>query len=221
MKYFFILTSALFVTTTAVHAQTPDDQDPKAKIILDRVSKKSENYTSLYSEFTYRIKNTSTAQKMDIVQKGKIWLKDKKYQIQLDNTVIINNGKAMYTMSPDDGTGLINDLPDAEELGIDISNLFNLHNSEFKYKLIKDESGYAHIDMFPKDPKAASFHTVSLKVNKEKNEVVRIVVKDRQSNVYIYRFDKFEPNRPISDAKIRFRKSDWPQVTDWTDLREG
>ena len=194
------------------------EQDPKAGKILDALSTQAKSYTSVKAEFNARIMNKEDG--LDIEQKGMVLVKGDRYRIESEGSIIICDGKALYVIMPEDGVGTINDLPDADEYGIDPSNLYDIHKEEFKYKLAKEDGSKAIINLFPKRPGEAPFHTVVLEVDTEKNQIKKATVKGREGNVYEYSIKSFTPNIEISDKKLRFSKADWAEVDDWTDLRE-
>lgn len=217
MKKTILLLSTMFLATGVIMAQ---DQDPKAKVILDQVSEKSKTYTSTYASFTYNIKNESEGN-IDITQKGKIWVKDKKYMLKLDDDItIINDGKAQYTIDCGEATGIINDLPDPDDFGIDPAKIFEIHDEKFKYRLDSDDGSVAKITLFPKNPKDVKFTQVVISVNKSSSTLKKVVVKGRDGTTYTYKIGTFTPNVTVSDKKLRCAKSEWPCVEEWIDLRE-
>lgn len=196
------------------------DQDPTAKKYLDALSAKSKNYKTIEVDFESRIVNS--AEGINISQEGNIKIKDKKYRLKLDDTDIIADGTAMYTVS--DCECYINDMPDGGQLGVDPSNIFTIYDSDFKYKMVKettiDGKDVAIIEMFPKNPKEAQFISITLTIDKKKMEPYKIVVKGREGNSYTYKIKKFSPNKEFSDSVFKFSRSAFPCVEECTDLRE-
>ena len=69
-------------------------QDPKAKVVLDRLSEKTKKYTSYSSNFTIITENKQD--KSTNTQKGLIIVSEKKYHLLLSNSEIFFDGKTQW-----------------------------------------------------------------------------------------------------------------------------
>lgn len=193
--------------------------DSKAKEYLEILSEKSNSIKAFEIEFESKIVNT--AEDINIVQDGNIKVKDNKYNLKFDDSQIIVDGEAMYTIS--ECEAYIHDMP--EENVLNPSNLFVIDKADFQYKMVKettlDGKDVAIIELFPKDPKNAQFISITLTIDKNKMEPYIIKVNGREGNVYHYKIRKFIPNATFSDRHFKFVQSDYPCVEEATDLREG
>ena len=86
MKNFILICVAL--VSFAFVAQ--DDQDPKAKAILDKVSAKTKSYKTITIDFTSNLKNKE--QGLDETEKGKLIIKGKKYNLTLGDNEFLCDG---------------------------------------------------------------------------------------------------------------------------------
>lgn len=204
---------SLLLGATSVFAQ----QDPAAKVYLDKLSAKGKTYKTISAKFESQVLNESEG--IDVKNTGSILIKDKKYRLFVGGNTIIFDGNAMYTIS-DDCDCYINDAPEAGEYGIDPSNLFNIYNSDFKYSLDKESDEFVVISLFPKNPDDAPFHTIIMTIDKKKMELSKIVVRGRENNSYIYKILEFTPNVPVSENKLKFLKSEFPCVEECLDMRD-
>jgi len=66
------------------------------------------------------------------------------------------------------------------------------------------------INLFPLKPKDKPYHSIHLFVNKDKNEVHKMVVKGREGNDFIYTIKSFEKDKPFADAEFKFIPSKAP-----------
>ena len=62
-------TLGLIIIAITLHAQPADDvKDPKAKAILEELSKKNKSYSSIKAEFSYKLENKDES--IDETQNG-------------------------------------------------------------------------------------------------------------------------------------------------------
>ena len=147
-----LLTIISFILTSFIFAQ---DNDPKAKAILDELSKKTKAYTSLQIEFTMK-----TISKMgNETIKGKATMKGLKYNVDLGGqelrsdeikkwTLVHGKTKECYeTVIGKDG-----DDDDA----LNPTKLLIIWEKGFKYRFIKEKMGYRKFIYFPSTQKNQS-----------------------------------------------------------------
>ncbi len=188
-------------------------QDSKAKEILDKVSSKTNAYKSIAISF----KMTISGQGDPITESGKAYLKGDKYKIELHDQDIYCDGTTITTHLKEDAECYTGSVADSEEDGMLSPNkLLTVWEEGYKYKYIKETTfkGIAvhHINIFPKDPAKSKFHTIILKIDKEKLEVVSVFVKGKDGMNMKYILTKFEKNVEISDSKFVFDRLKHPDV---------
>lgn len=201
----------LILTTTLISF----GQDEKAKKILDDISTKTKSYETMVFEFTVVI---TTADGGDpITQEGKVYIKDEKYFLSLTDQEIYCDGTTITTYLKDDNecyTRSVEDVEDGEI--VSPSQLLTVWEDGYKYKYVQ-ETTYAdrpahEIHLYPKDPANSKFHTIILKIDMEKNEVVFFMVKGKDGTNTKYKISKFEKNVTIADSKFVFDKAKHPGV---------
>ncbi|MFN3343002.1 MAG: LolA family protein [Flavobacteriales bacterium] len=194
------------------------DKDPKAKAVLDEVSKKIKGYTSYSVEFSTNLKKD----KVDENYNGKAIIKGDKYIIETKDQKIISDGKTVWTILLKEKEVYENPIDDSgdDEL-LNPTKMFNLWEKDFKYKWIKEEAvggvTLIEIHLFPTNPSKAKFHTVIVKINKATNEVSSVIVKGKEGDVLTYKLLKLVPNVPINDADFKFDKAKYPGYTIYKD----
>jgi outer membrane lipoprotein-sorting protein len=190
-------------------------QDEKAKKILDDISKKTETYETMIFDFTVVL---TTADGGDpITQNGKIYIKDEKYFLSLKDQEIYCDGSTITTFLKEDNecyTRSVEDVEDGEI--VSPSQLLTIWEDGYKYKYVQ-ETTYAdraahEIHLYPKDPAQSKFHTIVLKIDAERNEVVFFMVKGKDGSNTKYKISKFEKNTAIPDAKFIFDRAKHPGV---------
>ncbi|RMG77107.1 MAG: outer membrane lipoprotein carrier protein LolA [Bacteroidetes bacterium] len=222
-KTLFASLIALNITFLAFSQEEYHDQDPKAKVILEELTNKTKEYSTIYAEFDYKMENKQDG--IDETQAGKITLKGKeKYKVDIAGQQVICDGKTIWTYIKDADEVQINaveDFEDEEDNLMNPSNIFTIYEKGFKYKLVSEntENGKekAVINLYPMKPAEKPYHTITITVNKTDGYLEKAVIKSKDGNVYTYTLKKFEPNKPIPDSDFTF---DVSKAGDVIDLRE-
>ena len=213
MKAFkaLVLTSSLSVMISSVFAQ---DKDPKAKAILDDLSKKMKAFTSFTIDFTSKLEKKADG--VNESQSGKATMKGNKYIIEVGDQKILCDGVTVWTILTGDKEVYESKVgADQEEL-LDPSKMFSLWEKDFKYKLVKEEtvgtSTIAEIHLFPVKT-GSKYHTIIIKIDKTKMEMKSVVVKGKDGEVLTYTLNKLTTNVTVNDADFKFEKSKYPGYT--------
>lgn len=198
-------------------------QDKKAEEILNKLSDKTETYTSIEADFDYKMENKQA--NIEDVQSGKLITKNNKYFLNISGQQIFSDGKTMWTLLEDAGEVQVNAVPDENEMPDDYispTNILSIWEKGFKYKYDGEETlNGAKVDvvnLYPEKPDEKSFHTIKLYVNKQKNQLEKIAIKGKDGTDFTYIIKKFNTNQPIADSKFTFQKEKYPNV-DVIDLR--
>lgn len=206
------ITTFLLLTAISIFSFS---QDEKAKKILDDISTKTKTYSTMIFDFTVVI---TTADSQDpITQSGKIYIKDEKYFLSLPEQEIYCDGTTITTFLKEDNECYTRSVEDVEEGEIvSPSQLLTIWEDGYKYKYVQ-ETTYAdrpahEIHLYPKDPAKSKFHTIILKIDAERNEVVFFMVKGKDGSNTKYKISKFEKNTSIPDAKFIFDRAKHPGV---------
>lgn len=189
-------------------------QDEKAKKILDEISVKTKAYETMIFEFTVVV----AAPGQDaITQNGKVYIKGEKFFLSLPEQEIYCDGETITTYLINDNECYTRSVEDVEEGEIvSPSQLLTVWEEGYKYKYIQ-ETTYAErpaheIHLYPKDPADSKFHTIILKIDIERMEVVFFMVKGKDGTNTKYKISKFEKNTTISESKFVFDKAKHPGV---------
>lgn len=203
-----LLTFLALTVTSLTFAQ---DQDPKAKAILDELSKKTKGYTSIQVEFTMKTSNKTSNTNESV--KGTATTKGNKYIVDLVKQKILCDGVKVWTLLMKDKECTEETVGDSGDETMNPTKLLTIWEKGFKYRFIKDEGGIQEIHLFPTDTKKSKYHTVILKIDKAKQQVSSVTVKGKSGDVTELTVTKFTPNVAIEDAKFKFSKKDYPDFT--------
>jgi outer membrane lipoprotein-sorting protein len=193
--------------------------DPEAKKILDAISAKFKSYKSVSSDFTLKIEDANG--KVQGEKKGKVYMKDKKYRVDITGQEIYSDGATVWTFDKAANEVTINTV-DPSGTGITPQKLFtSFYDKDFLYKYNgeKKQGGLVlqEIEMTPVD-KTKAFHKVYLTVNKKTHNVVSTRVLEKNGNKYTYSVNSLDGKSPIPEDLFVFNKSKHPGVEE-VDLR--
>ncbi|GAA0545320.1 LolA family protein [Chitinophaga japonensis] len=200
-------------------AQSGGQNDPKAKSVLDNVSKKFKSLKSVAADFVLKVHgaNNSVADS----RKGTVYLKGPKYKVTMEGQEIISDNKTSWTYSKDVNEVTINSV-DQGATTITPAKLFtNFYDKDFLYRLAGETSEKGktlqNIEMTPTD-KSKSIFKVILSVDKKQQNIARMKVFEKNGNQYTYEITNFKPNANVSDATFTFDPKKYPGV-EVVDLR--
>lgn len=218
MKLFFI--SMVFVLTGVVaHAQ----QDPKAKEILDELSKKTKAYKTMTIKFTSTAVNVSA--EMNEKYEGQLWQKGDKYKLGFMEAITFFNGQDKWVYMPDvQEVNLfsVEDETASDNIFDNPQRIFTIYEDGFKYQyvdIIEFHGEQVHsIELIPED-KSVEYFKIKIFVSTAKNEIrgFKYFAKDgTRVEVFI---NELKSNESMKDSMFEFSKKEFPDV-DLIDMRE-
>ncbi|HLU87397.1 MAG TPA: outer membrane lipoprotein carrier protein LolA [Taishania sp.] len=186
-------------------------QDEKADKILKAFSTKVKGSQSFYLEFSSNIKNSSSGTNENNTGKG--WVKGDKYYATFGDITRLSNGKKSWTIIKEEKSVYVSD-ENSDEESINPKKLMTMWDTGFKSKYEKEtklgEETVHVINLYPKDPKKADYHTIVLYIAKSNNELKKAVLKGKDGTVMTYTVNKLQFNVDVSDSKFVFDKSKYP-----------
>lgn len=204
MKNILLLVSLFAVTFL-------NAQDDKADKILTTFSNKVKNSSSFYIEFSANIKNSSNGTNENNTGRG--WVKGDKYYASYGEMIRISNGKKNWTILKEEKSVYVSD-EEGDEESINPKKLMTLWDTGFKSKYEKEtkvgEVPVHQINLYPKNPKSADYHTIVLYIGKNDNELKKAILKGKDGTVMSYTVTKLDFNVDASDSKFVFDKSKYP-----------
>ncbi len=202
MKKLFI---TLFIGLgLAVNAQ---DQDPKAKTILDDLSKTTKTYKTILADvvFTMYNKDKKATEKP---QSWKINVKGQKFKLDIPGTSIVCDGKTLWNYNKDAKEVTIKTF-DSENDDQNPAKIFTMYETGYKYKYSNEEKCGAvmcHvIDLYPSvKPEKKKFHTVKLYIDKTKKQIVQLKMIMKDGGTQAYDIKSLKSNTEMADALFAF-----------------
>ncbi len=193
--------------------------DPKAKVVLDNVSKKFKSLKSVIANFVLKVEGANNS--VTDSKKGAVYLKGAKYKVVMGDQEIISDNKTSWTYAKDVNEVTINNV-DQSSQGMTPAKIFtNFYDKDFLYKLNGETSEKGkvlqNIELTPTD-KSKTFFKVLLDVDKKTQTLARMKVFEKNGNRYTYEISSFQPNGTVTDDMFTFDAKKHPGV-EVVDLR--
>lgn len=197
----------LAIFASAAFILNAQDQDPKAKAILDDLSKITKAYKTISADVVF---NTFNKEKkpLDKPQSWKIQVKGVKFRLEIPGNSIVCDGKTIWNHNKDAKEVTIKTFdPDNDEQNI--SKIFTIYETGYKFKYDKEEkvgAATCHvIDLFPAvKPEKKKFHTVKLYVDKNKKQIVKLKMLMKDGGTQTYDIKAMKNNAEIADTQFSF-----------------
>ncbi len=213
-----LVACALFVVCSIQSATAQND--PKAKAVLDAVSKKVTSLKSLKADFSLNLTGGKGGKVTD-TKKGTVTLKGQKYRVLLSGQEIICDTKTIWTYSKESKEVNISNYNPAEQT-INPAKLFtNFYDKEYKYsyKGERKEKG-KNCDVVELTPtnNSKQFSKIELMVDKATSMIVGGNITEKNGNKYQYSVSNFVPNANVPDTYFTWNPKEHPGV-ETVDLR--
>ncbi|HOZ29284.1 MAG TPA: outer membrane lipoprotein carrier protein LolA [Bacteroidales bacterium] len=188
--------------------------DAAATTLLDEVSAKAENYSSLKIEFTMFVENLHNAKRETHV--GSASYKSGYYKLDIMGQIVHSDGKTNWTYLKDAEEVNITNNEDNQNIMINPQSLLKDYKNNFKVKYIADKfeknRPLVEIDLIPKVIENKKYSKITVKIDKTKKQIysARYVGKDGVS--YLIEISKFTENPSIPDSEIKFSNSLYPEA---------
>tara|TARA_B100001109_G_C18830751_1_gene459416 strand:- start:795 stop:1409 length:615 start_codon:yes stop_codon:yes gene_type:complete len=198
MKLFF----CLFILIS--HLTCSSQEKSKEQIIEDLLIE-IDSYKNISIDFNLLYENTKLDVKTN--KKGKLKIEKDKFNLELDNQIIINNGEFQWTYLKD-----LNEVQITNnEITVGLSNfsdLLKISKNDYKILFLKDQLNFQLFELIPK--KIKSFIKMQIKVQKHNRTISEIKVFDKDGGNFIYSINKFKYNQEINS--FYFDSSKFPGI---------
>jgi len=211
----WLLIGITLAATGYAQQMTPYGQsDPKAKAVLDALSKQYKSYHSIKAAFKLQVINPDG--KIADQRSGVAILQGNAYHIQIGDQELISDGTTTWNYSKETNEVQINRYSPDNSL-ISPTRLFtDFYDQDFLYRLMPDtrEKGrvYQHIEMTPFD-KSKSFFRVDLTIDKAKKQIVKAEIYDKSGVHYVYSVQQFTPNVKVPGQTFTFNPKLHPGIS--------
>lgn len=193
--------------------------DPKAKVVLDGVSKKFKSLKTVIANFILKIEGANNS--VSDSKKGSVYVKGTKYKLIMGDQEIISDNKTSWTYAKDVNEVTINNVDQSNAAMTPAKIFTNFYDKDFLYRLTGEttEKGKVlqNIELTPTD-KSKTFFKVLIDVDKKTQTLARMKVFEKNGNKYTYEISNFTPNGAVTDDTFTFDTRKHPGV-EVVDLR--
>jgi outer membrane lipoprotein carrier protein len=183
------------------------DQDPKAKLILDDLSKTTKTYKTILADVVFTSYNKDK-KVVDKPQSWKINVKGQKFKLDIPGTSIVCDGKTLWNFNKDAKEVTIKNF-EPENDDQNPAKIFTMYETGYKYKYSNEEKCGASIchviDLYPSiKPEKKKFHTVKIYVDKTKKQIIQLKMMMKDGGTQSYDVKSLKSNTEMADAMFAF-----------------
>ena len=204
------ITAFLLMLTLTV-AGVAQKTDGGANAILQELDSKYKAFTTMKINYTYKAEKEK---KNLAALTGVALIKGDKYYITFDDQVFYCDGTTMWNYQKSTNEVSIYDYEESDDDALNPAKLLATWSKDFMAKFIREDNEKNRtvqiIDLTPK--KGQSYYKIRLVVDKEKKEIVRTSIYEKDNTIYTYYFDTFTTNTAMDDSTFKFNKSKYPGV---------
>lgn len=184
--------------------------DPKAKEILDKMSKKYKDIPAFTATFTQNLENEN--ENISDSFKGEITVMGDKFKADVAGQLIVNNNQTVWTYLKDANEVTINNYEE-EEGEMNPSKIYDAYKEGYKYLYMAGEgtAKYHIIDLVPED-KDETFYKIRLKIDKNSNLLNNWSIFDRAGNIFNYSVTDFKVKSNLTASDFNFDPSKYPNI---------
>ena len=185
--FLFLFIGSVFTVWT----QTPIE----AQNLLELASKQMESYKNIEFEFSYTLNNR--IEQINQESSGKLTIAEDKYKLKFLDAIQLFDGKALYTIVPENEEITITQANDDEDFGINPKELLKFHKKGYNY----------HWDISQR-VKGKNIQFVKLIPTKEDGDIVSLLLGiDTQKN-HLYKLIEVGENGTVTTLTINQIKVD-------------
>ncbi|HUM53118.1 MAG TPA: outer membrane lipoprotein carrier protein LolA [Chitinophagales bacterium] len=201
-----------FLSIFGIQTDNKTLNDPKAKTLLDNVSKTYKGFSSIDAKISLVTENPQANK--TTTQNGSVYIKGEKYKIDMGKQEVYCDNKSVWTYLKDINEVQINDYePNKED--ITPSNMFTIYKNDFNYMMngeeVIDKVNCAIVDLMPKD-KSKPFFKVRIWIDKNAKYIKRMKAFDKNGNRYTYNVTSFNSKAGLDDNFFKFDATKHPGV---------
>ena len=207
MKKIIVILIMLNLTVVGIAQKT----DGGANAIMQELDTKYKGFTTMKINYTYKAeKEKKTLSALS----GVALIKGDKYYITFDDQVFYCDGTTMWNYQKSTNEVSIYDYEESDDDALNPAKMLATWSKEFTAKFIREDKeknrAVQIIDLTPK--KGQSYYKIRIVVDKEKKEIVRTSIYEKDNTIYTYYFDTFTTNTTMDDNTFKFNKSKYPGV---------
>ena len=182
-------------------------QDDKSNEILKQLSANTKSYTFMDVDFDFNFINT--AQEINENQKGNIKISNNKFRLDLNEQIVISDDSTQWIYLKESNELQIMEF-DSEDEMLSPNKLFTIYENGYKNQYIELKENNHIIDLFPVE--SNEFKNIQLHINKDKIQLNKIILFDKNGGSYSYMITKFITNTNFDENIFKFNTEEYPDL---------
>jgi outer membrane lipoprotein-sorting protein len=216
MKKLLVFTLMLILHCSFAQStyQSAGDNDPEAKVMLEKLKKEYDSYKSMEIDFTLEI---DLPEQTPEVQNGKIVQNGDKFTLNTEDHEVICDGKSVWFYIKANKEVQVNDADFEESSDImspkDFMKIYE--SGDYVYAIVGEgkESGKmaTFIEFKPLD-KYSEYSKIRLAIDKSSNKIINLRVFSKDGSKYSFNIKRLNTNKQYPSSTFAFDKSKYPGV---------
>jgi len=183
------------------------DQDPKAKLILDDLSKNTKTFKTILAEVAFTMYN----KEKKAIEKPQVWkiqVKGQKFRLEIPGTSIVCDGVTLWNYNKDAKEVTIKTFDPLNDEQ-NPSKIFTMYETGYKYTYDTEKKvglvNCSVINLFPAiKPEKKKFHTVKLSIDKIKKQMIQLIMLMKDGGTQVYDIKSLKTNSDLADKLFVF-----------------
>ena len=182
-------------------------QDEKSNEILKQLSANTKSYTFMDVDFDFNFINTT--QEINENQTGNIKISNNKFRLDLNEQIVISDDSTQWIYLKESNELQIMEF-DSEDEMLSPNKLFTIYENGYKNQYIELKDNNHIIDLFPVE--SNEFKNIQLHINKDKIQLNKIILFDKNGGSFSYTITKFITNTNFDDNLFKFNTEEYPDL---------
>jgi len=182
-------------------------QDEKSNEILKQLSANTKSYTFMDVDFDFNFINTT--QEINENQTGNIKISNNKFRLDLNEQIVISDDSTQWIYLKESNELQIMEF-DSEDEMLSPNKLFTIYENGYKNQYIELKDNNHIIDLFPVE--SNEFKNIQLHINKDKIQLNKIILFDKNGGSFSYMITKFITNTNFDDNLFKFNTEEYPDL---------
>ena len=201
--FLFLFIGSVFTVWT----QTPIE----AQNLLELASKQMESYENIEFEFSYTLNNR--IEQINQESSGKVIIADDKYKLKFLDAIQLFDGKALYTIVPENEEITITQANDDEDFGINPKELLKFHKKGYDYhwdisQRVKGKN-IQFVKLIP-TKKDGDIVSLLLGIDTQKNHLYKLIEVGENGTVTTLTINQIKVDGSLSENFFVFNQEDYP-----------
>lgn len=202
---------ALSLCISLIFSTFAQNTDGGASTIMKNLATKYKGFSTMKISYTYKAEKEK---KTLAAFSGTALIKGDKYKITFDDQIFFCDGTSMWNYQKASNEVSIYDYEESDDDALNPAKMVANWQKDYSAKFIREDveknKAVQIIDLTPKV--GQSYYKIRLVIDKNKNEIIRTSIYEKDNTIYTYYFDSFTTNSTIDDSTFKFNASKYPGV---------